>query len=63
MNSRGLDGLKIKEAVECILEYLTLRMQAAYRGLKKRRVIRRAMKMWKVRSSLGAAQKAPKTFH
>ncbi|GMH53787.1 hypothetical protein TrRE_jg84 [Triparma retinervis] len=47
MNSRGLDGLKIKEAVECILEYLTLRMQAAYRGLKKRRVIRRAMKMWK----------------
>jgi len=51
MNSRGLDGLKIKEAVECILEYLTLRMQAAFRGLKKRRVIRRAMKMWKDREA------------
>ena len=46
-NARGMDGLRAKEATEVILEYLAVRTQAAFRGLKKRRVIRRAMAMWK----------------
>jgi hypothetical protein len=45
--SRGLDGLKSKEACELILEYLATRTQAAFRGVKKRRVIKKAIKMWK----------------
>ena len=45
--SRGLDGLKAKEACELILEYLATRLQATFRGLKKRRVSQRAMRMWK----------------
>ena len=44
---RGLDGLRPKEACELILEYLATRTQASFRGLKKRRVIQRAMRMWK----------------
>jgi len=46
-NARGMDGLRSKEATEVVLEYLATRTQAAFRGIKKRRVIQRAMKLWK----------------
>ena len=46
-NARGMDGLRPKEATEVILEYLAVRTQAAFRGIKKRRGIQKAMKMWK----------------
>ena len=44
---RGLDGLRPKEACELILEFLATRTQACFRGLQKRRVIQKAMRMWK----------------
>lgn len=46
---RGLGGLLPKEAVEIFLEYLAMRCQAVFRGLKKRKRMYRAMKMWKER--------------
>ena len=46
---RGLGGLLPKEAVEVLLEYLAMRCQAVFRGLRHRKTMYRAMKMWKDR--------------
>ena len=47
IHGRGLDGLRPKETCELMLEYFATRTQAAFRGVKKRRVIQRALRMWK----------------